>query len=290
MIFNLVTPETTEDLLEQISLNEGKKFRFGAGYTDLLPELKKQPVFDLTVINLDRLKDDRFTTISEDEDQVRIGALVTASMLLRDEQIRLQYPALYQAADKLASRQIRNVATVGGNICTASPAGDIVCALVALEAECEILATDGSLRKVALVDFITGVRKTTLGSNEILRSVLIRPNLDGSRLQSGFIKVGIRRSMEIAVVSMAYHIQLDEKSEIVKAGAAIGSVAPTIPFVKSACEYLVGRDYSSFTSHESEEFARCVLEYASPISDLRASAWYRKEVLSNISKSLFENL
>jgi CO/xanthine dehydrogenase FAD-binding subunit len=95
--------------------------------------------------------------------------------------------------------------------------------------------------------------------------------------------------MECAVVSLAFHIPLDESDQITHAGIAIGSAAPTIKFVTSACDYLVGKDVSSFEASECDAFAKKVLEYASPISDIRGSAWYRREVLYNISKSIFEN-
>ncbi len=290
MTFNVVTPETIPELLEQLALNRGRNFRFGAGYTDLLPDLKKQPPPDLTVINLSKLADDWFNAISEQDGVYRIGALTTAASIVKNDGIKRHYPVLFQAAESLASRQIRNVATVGGNICTASPAGDIACAFVALEAECDILASDGGVRTIPLEKFITGVRKTVLKKDEILHSVTIKPNQVNTHLHSGFIKVGVRRSMEIAVVSLAYHIQVDDKGIIVKTGAGIGSVAPTIPFVKSACDYLIGKSLTSLTEDDSNEFANRVLDYASPISDIRASEWYRKEVLFNISRSIFENL
>ncbi|MDP8240916.1 MAG: FAD binding domain-containing protein [Candidatus Hatepunaea meridiana] len=289
MNFNITTPETTQELLAQISKHQENNFRFGAGYTDLLLELKKQPDEDLTVINLAQLNDEHFTSISELDDGIRVGTLVTANRITYNEVLEKRYPVLYEAASKLASRQIRQVATIGGNLCTASPAGDIACALVALEARCEMLKTDGTVIVVPIDDFFVGVKKNCLLKNEILRSIIIPSNSENSKLYSGFIKVGTRCSMEIAVVSLAYHIQSDENGKITKAGVAIGSVAPTIKFAKSASEYLIGRSYTSIGTSKAEEFATKVLEYTLPISDIRASAWYRKEALFNISKSIFES-
>jgi CO/xanthine dehydrogenase FAD-binding subunit len=94
--------------------------------------------------------------------------------------------------------------------------------------------------------------------------------------------------MECSVVSLAHHLYLDRGGKIVHAGIAIGSVAPTIMFVHSASNFLIGKRISSIRESESVEFAKKVLEYANPISDIRASAWYRKEVLYNISKNLFD--
>ena len=289
MNFNIISPETSKDLLETISANQGKKFRFGAGYTDLLLELKRQPEEGLTVINLARLNDGLFTSIESGDDGLRIGALVTANRITSDKLIQKQFPVLSKAAIRLASRQIRQVATIGGNVCTASPAGDMACALVALEAQCEILNTNGTVRAVPIRDFFIDVRKTDLHKNEILRSFIIKSGDNNRKTYSGFIKVGTRRSMECSVVSLAYHILTDEDDRIAKAGIAIGSVAPTIKFTESACEFLLKKSILSLSSPDIEEFAGKVLDYASPISDIRASAWYRKEALFNISKSIFED-
>ncbi|NQS98521.1 MAG: FAD binding domain-containing protein [candidate division Zixibacteria bacterium] len=289
MNFNLISPQSTGELLEVIAENQSNKFRFGAGCTDLILELKKQPDEELIVINLAQLSDNRFTSIEKNHDEVRIGALVTANSITSDEELRRRFPVLYESANKLGSRQIRQVATIGGNLCTASPAGDIACALAALEARCEILSANGITRIIPMNDFFIDVRKTDLKNDEILRSVLTPANNESPKVYSDYIKIGTRCSMEIAVVSLAYHIQADEDDKITKAGIAIGSVAPTIKLVKSACEYLIGRDFSAVSSSEAEEFAAKVVEYASPISDIRASAWYREEVLYNISKSIFEN-
>ena len=290
MVGNVISPETTEELLKAIDEHKDKEFRFGAGYTDLLVELKKQPDDKLVVINLAQLNDDQFTTITESNGGVRIGSLVTASEIISNEIIRKQFPVLCEAANKHASRQIRQVATVGGNLCTASPAGDLACALVALKSECEIVSTNGTNRVIPIDSFFIDVRKTELKNNEVLRSITIPKNNESKNVHSGFIKVGIRHSMECAVVSLAYHIQSDKSNKITHVGIAIGSVAPTIKFVQTACDFLIGKEFSEITKSDEEEFASKVLEYANPISDIRASAWYRKEVLFNISRSIFDHL
>ncbi len=289
MNFNVISPDTTEELLQSIAENQGNKFRYGAGYTDLILELKQQADQDITVINLANLNNKRFTSIERGVDGIRIGALVTASRITVDRELQRRFPVLCQAANKLASRQIRQVATVGGNLCTASPAGDIACALMALEAQCEILSANGTVRAIPVHNFFVDVRKTDLKKDEVMRSVFIACNHVSKKIYSDFIKIGTRRSMECSVVSLAYHIQADEDDKIAHAGIAIGSVAPTIRFVETAGEYLVGKKFSSISLSESEEFSAKVLEYASPISDIRASAWYRKKVLYSISKSIFEN-
>jgi len=288
MVANVISPETFDDLLRTIDEYKNTEYRFGAGYTDLLVELKKQPNEKLLVINLAQLNNKQFTTIKERDNRIRIGALVTASEIISNETIKKQFPVLNEAAMKHASRQIRQVATVGGNICTASPAGDIACALVALKSECEIVSSSGGSRVIPIDKIFVGVRKTELKNNEVLRCITIPINKECENAHSGFTKVGTRHSMECAIVSLAYHIQSDKNNKITHAGIAIGSAAPTIKFVKTACDFLTGKEFTAISKSEAEEFAGKVLEYANPISDIRASAWYRKEVLFNISKSIFD--
>ncbi|MBU1652552.1 FAD binding domain-containing protein [bacterium] len=287
MNFKVISPRTIKELLGVITSQQGAQFRFGAGYSDLLLELKKQPIEDLTVINLAYLTDTQINSIEVLGDGIKIGVQVTAHALMSDVNIRTNYPVLYEAASQLASRQIRQVATVGGNLCTASPAGDLGCALVALKAQCEILSAQGTIRTISLEDFFLGVRKTVLQGHELLYSVFVPANDEGKEICSHFIKIGTRNAMEIAIVSLAYHFQLSD-DKITSAGAAIGSVAPVIKFVGEACEFLKGKSFSNVSPKTASEFAAKVGSYASPISDIRASDWYRSEVLYNISKSIFE--
>jgi len=286
MNFEVITPKTKSELLKE--MRQQKHFRFGAGYTDLIMELKKKNDEEITIINLAQMKDKQFSSIEKNSKGLRIGALVTAAEIVGDKGIEKNFLSLHQAANNLASTQIRNVATIGGNICTASPSGDIACALVALKADCEILSSKGKLRTVPVAKFFTGPRKTVLKNDEVLRSIFIPVDEKGTNVYSGFIKIGTRRSMECSVVSLAFHIQTDKNGIIRQSGIAIGSVAPTICFIEEAEHFLKGKNITGMKSSEKEAFVQIVLQYASPISDIRATAWYRKEVLFNISKSIFE--
>lgn len=288
MNFAVVSPATAEELFRVIADHQAGNFRFGAGYTDLIPELKKQSSEDLTVINLAHLRDHHFTAIERTDAAIRIGALVTAAEVASSRMLNgnPRFAVLCKAAQNLASRQIRQVATVGGNLCTASPAGDIGCGLMALEAQCEIVSARGDVRTVPIREFFTGVRTTVLRPDEILRSVTLASGRRDATSCSDFIKVGTRRSMECSIVSLGYHFQTDGQGTVMQAGIAIGSVAPTIVFAESACRFLVGKRFTALNRDEVDAFASRVVEYAAPISDIRASAWYRSQVLRNISRSI----
>jgi CO/xanthine dehydrogenase FAD-binding subunit len=290
MNFDVISPGTKDELLETIKNLGNRNFRFGAGCTDLLPELKKNPQDDLIVVNLAQINDSRFSSITTGPGSLYLGARVTAHNILMNEIIMRQFPVLHEAALNLASTQIRQVATIGGNMCTASPSGDIACALMALGADCELLDTDGNARIVPIKHFFKGVRKTILRKNELLYAIIIHADDFGTdKINSGFIKVGLRRSMECSVVSLAYHILCNPDGVVTKCGVAIGASAPTIRFTDAACHHLVGKKLSMLNNDEIATFAKQVVSCANPISDIRASAWYRTEVLYNISMAMLEN-
>lgn len=287
MNFEVISPKTTPELLNAIYANQTNNFRIGAGFTDLINQFKSQQTKELILINLAQLVDDSFKLIVENKTNFQVGALATASEIIDNKLIQEKFPVLHQAASKLASTQIRNVATVGGNICNVSPSGDMTAALIALKATCHIIDCDGNERKELLSSFIRGLKKTSLTKKEIIKNITIPKNAS-QNLKSGFEKVGSRKSMEISIVSLAYHLQLNNDGIITHAGVACGAVAPTIPFTSTACEFLIGKNIHTIPERDKEEFAKRVLTYANPISDIRASDWYRKEVLFNISKTIFE--
>ncbi len=287
MNFDVISPLTREELLRSLENMNGRPCRFGAGYTDLVMELKEGSHEELMVINLARLQDEVFKGVRMTGNGMYIGALTPVADLVYNDEVQALYPVMHQAAWSLASPQIREVATVGGNLCTASPAGDVSTALVALQATCLIMNSQGEVREVPVSRFIKGVRQTDLGPGEVLQAVIV-PQNRSKRLTSGFEKVGTRRSMECSVVSLAWHWQLDGQGRVQAAGLAIGSAAPLIPFCEEACQLLMNKNPGKLNKQEKEAFVKAVMSYANPISDIRATAWYRKEVLANLARALVE--
>lgn len=289
MNFNIEIPQSIDELVKILNKYKNKNYRIGAGCTDLIMELKKNCDENLTVVNISQINDDSFNSIKISKSVTKIGANTTAFKLCNNDEIQKNFKTLYDAANNLASNQIRQVATIGGNICTASPSGDLICALMALKSTLEITDSSGKKREIAIADFYKGVRKTDLKKGEFVSSISIKSNLKNtSNIYSGFLKIGTRKSMECSVVSLAYHIQIDENSKITDAGIAFGASAPTVRYAANACELIVGKNIKKLTPKEIDTFAKLVLDYASPIDDIRATAWYRKQVLSNISKSILE--
>jgi len=285
MDFDVISPKNKEELLSMISEFQEKDFCFGAGYTDLINQFKNQNTQGKTVINLAYLNDVEFKGIRDNGDFIEIGTLTTASDLIDSGLIEKEYPVAFEAAQSVAGTQIRNSATIGGNICNASPSADMSAAFVALRSICCILDSNGNEREESLAEFIQGVRKTGLKENELLRAIKVPKNAH-SNLRSGFFKVGTRESMEISIVSLSYHFQLDMDNTIMEAGLSIGAVAPTIPLVEEACNFIKRKKFDQFADHEL--FAEIVQLEAKPISDVRATDWYRREVLNNLCRSVFE--
>jgi CO/xanthine dehydrogenase FAD-binding subunit len=290
MHFDIVSPQTTAELLATVKKLKTKPFRFGAGYTDLMLELRKTETQGLTVVNLAHVRDNAFTGIQVLKNgQITLGGMCTAHMIVISEEIAVRFPVLHQAALNLASTQIRQVATVAGNLCTASPSGDIACALMALNADIELINADGNKRTVPIRKFFAGVRKTVMNKTEILYAVHIPANAKNTtECISYFEKVGTRKAMECSVVSVAVHLQITKSGEIGSIGIAMGAVAPTIATSSDAEKYLTGRNYLRLTDPERDIFCEKAVKNASPITDLRATAWYRLQTLRNIVRAITE--
>ena len=286
MNFDIESPVNTEELLQNLRKHKSKNVKLAAGCTDLLLELKKSTNEELILINLSQLKDEEFSGIELFPSEIRIGSLVTVAEICRNSYILENFPVLNQAAQGLASSQIREVATVGGNICQASPSGDMSCALVAMKAICEIMNMEGQTRHEDLSKFFKGPGETSLQKGEVLKSISIPVN-QSKILKSGFIKIGKRTAMECSIVSIGYHFQLSANGLVTHAGIAIGAVAPTVVFCNKAADFLTSRNANP-GEDDQLQLAALIQQSASPIDDLRASAWYRSEVLFNSAKSIFD--
>jgi len=177
-----------------------------------------------------------------------------------------------RACWEVGANQIRNRATVAGNLITASPANDTITPLMALGASVTLLSTQGE-RTVSLDDFYLGVRKTVMQDDEMLVDISF-PALTESQ-RGTFIKVGLRRAQAIAVINVAIVLDLNVRS-IESASITMGAVSPTIIHAKEAEEYLVGKELTEETIAEAANLA---MAESRPIGDIRGSAEYRREMI-----------
>lgn len=199
-----------------------------------------------------------------------LGGACTASELLASPLVTEKLPLLAQALIRLGSPAIRNMATIGGNIITASPAADTLPPLYVLDAELE-LAGPANNRCIKLKDFIKGPGFTALGKHEVLKTIWVKEPM-GFNLEY-FEKVGQRKSLAISLVSLAGALELESGGIIQKARLAWGSVGPTVVTSQKVEKCLEGRQLNQKTVSDA---AMLAAKEVSPISDLRATADYRR--------------
>jgi len=246
--------------------------RIVAGGTDLIIEMERGQHPQLGVlIDITRVKG--LEDICLRDGMVCMGPLATHNHVLGSALIRERGLPLAQASWEVGAPQIRNRATVAGNLITASPANDTITPLIALGAEVRLSSLDGE-RSVALEDFYTGFRQTILQPNEMLSAISF-PALDDNQ-RGLFLKLGLRRAQAISVVDAAIVLSLQDDGTVSEARIALGSVAATIIRAPAAEEFLVGR---RLTPENIAEAGRLAAETARPIDDVRGSAEYRSEMV-----------
>jgi CO/xanthine dehydrogenase FAD-binding subunit len=253
-----------------------------AGGTDLMVEINedRRPLAgDDVVVTVNRVAELKAWRVDRASATVRLGAGVTYSELARPPLATL-LPALAQAARTVGSPQIRNAATLGGNLMTCSPAGDGLPVLAALDATIHLDGLDGA-RTLPVGEFMTGVKRTARRPGELLTAVTV-PILDGWQ---GYAKVGVRNAMVIAIAGAC--LAVDRPSRSVR--IALGSVAPTIvraPDAEAFAAAAVDWDTEGIDDGAVARFAELAAAAARPIDDHRASAAYRRRAVEVLAGRL----
>ncbi len=246
--------------------------RIVAGATDLIIEMERGQHPHLKVlIDITRVKG--LEQISLRDGIISLGPLVTHNHVVDSQLIRTRALPLAQASWEVGAPQIRNRATIAGNLITASPANDTITPLIAMGAEVTLASLEGE-RTLSLSDFYSGFRQTRLGSNELLRA--IRFPAFAENQHGVFLKLGLRRAQAISVVDTAVIVSRDESGVVTSARIALGSVAATIIRVPTAESFLVGK---ALTPENISQAGRLAAETATPIDDIRGSASYRSEMV-----------
>lgn len=245
--------------------------RLLAGGTDLLVDLKAGRTSADHLISLNRI--DELRGIFEVSGGLRIGALTTITQLDRSPLVRRKFPVLRDATRQMAVRQIRNVATVGGNLACAAPCADLPPVLMVLSARVTLWASKQE-RTIPVEDFFVNVRKTQCRENEILRAVDVPCQPD--RSGAAYARFGLREGNAIAVAAVAASLEIEPSGKIVAACIALGSVAPIPTLAIQAAQALIGEVASDAIFEEAGRGARAA---AKPISDVRGSAEFRRELV-----------
>jgi CO/xanthine dehydrogenase FAD-binding subunit len=271
---------------EALPLLRGGDATILAGGTDLMPQTQAGRVgFGRTLVNVRRI--DELDGIARAGDAIRIGALTTVTALMQSALLRERAPVLVDACDHFASAQLRNAATVGGNVCNASPAGDLLVPLLVLDARVELASMpDGERRSrtVPLRAFLTGPGRTVRESSELLVAVVLPVPPAG--FVARFCKFGTRPALDIAAVSIAIGgVRRDGVLDDVR--VAFGAVAPTPIRAPRTEAALTGRRLDTATIAAAADVARGEIH---PISDVRASDWYRRELIHNLTMRVLDDV
>jgi carbon-monoxide dehydrogenase medium subunit len=275
--FDYLRPKSLKEALQQKKTIAGAKFISGG--TDLLVQIKNRELQPPALISLRSIPE--LATI-EINGGARIGALATISDIIQHNELGLNYPVLVEAARRLGSVQIRNVATVGGNLCNCSPSADMALPLLVLEAKVR-LRTAKARREIQISEFFKGPGESCLSSDEILTDILLDP--PHQKAKATFLKKG-RVKMDLAIASLAVLLEM-EGGKCRKARIAAGSVAPVPLRLYKVEALLEGASLSKDLVSKAQKLAR---EIVSSITDIRATEEYRRQIVGVYVKRGLEKI
>ena len=274
--FEYLAPKTLPEACALLSQHK-EKAKVVAGGTDLLVQMKGRKLTPQYIIGLKNIGGLDYIKYDKAEG-LKIGALATISSIAGSTEIWEKLPILGCAAEMMATPQVRNMGTIGGNLCNAAPSADLASPLISAGAKAKLVSPQGE-RTIALEDFFTGPGETALQSGEILAEIQVPnqpPNTGGAYLKE------TRTSVDLALVGVAASITLDSKDKTCRdAKITLGAVAPTPIRAKKAEGAIKGKEIKDISIEEAAQLAS---EEARPISDVRSSAYYRTELVKVLTK------
>ncbi len=275
--FRYHRPNTLREALKLLESLDGH-VKIAAGGTDLFVQIKDGFITPRHIVDIGHI--DKLKEINRVDNTMRLGALTTHAEISTSQLLLHEAPILAQASASIGSTQIRNRGTIGGNLCNASPAADDAPPLLVLEAQLRIIGPEGE-KSISIEEFFSGSGETCLKSNEILADIRfpICPNTGSS-----LIKLGRRKAYTLSTVSVAAFVktrgEICEETRI-----ALGSVAPT-PIRARNAENILREE--SMTEDILEEVSRVVMNEVKPITDVRATEQYRREMAGVLVKRALE--
>jgi len=268
-------PKSVREALSLLA-KYGDQAKVIAGGTDVMVDIKYKEEPDY-LVNIKKIPG--LGAIQENGDSLRIGPLVTIHELETNKLVREKLPVLWEAAHQFASLQIRNTATIGGNVCRASPSGETLAPLLVLEAKGKLAFSDGE-KTEAFKALFQGPGKTSLGAKGLLTEIDVPYPAQGSR--GVYLKHAVRGAMDIAMVAVAVLITPNAaKSNLQDARIGLGAVAPTPVRAAKTEAMLRGKP---LTAALVKEAAAMAASESSPISDQRSSAEYRRWIVEALTR------
>lgn len=269
--FNYVAAQSVDEVIKLLA-EKGDTARVMSGGTDLLVALREGRRKAELVIDVKRVKET--TELTYDAQRgLTLGSAVPCHRIYDDKALAKAYPGLIDSASLIGGVQIQGRASIGGNLCNASPAADSIPSLIAHSVICNIAGPNGK-RQVPVEEFCVAPGRTVLQSGEFLVSLTFPAPTPG--FGASYLRFIPRNEMDIAVVGVGASVQLDEsRTKIVSARIALGAVAPKPLFVPAAGDALAGK---SISDEAIAEAARLAQAAATPITDMRGTAEYRKHL------------
>lgn len=269
--FNYVAAQSVDEVIKLLA-EKGDTARVMSGGTDLLVALREGRRKAELVIDVKRVKET--TELTYDAQRgLTLGAAVPCHRIYDDKALVKAYPGLIDSASLIGGVQVQGRASIGGNLCNASPAADSIPALIAHSVICHIAGPNGQ-RQVPVEDFCVAPGRTVLQNGEFLVALSFPAPKPG--FGAAYLRFIPRNEMDIAVVGVGASVQLDEsRTKIVSARIALGAVAPKPLFIPAAGAALVGKAISDEAIAEAARLAQAA---ATPITDMRGTAEYRKHL------------
>jgi CO/xanthine dehydrogenase FAD-binding subunit len=274
-------PTTLRETFDLLTCHSGSA-KILAGGTDLLIQQALESSPEIVLISLRDLEELR--QIKETgEGDLFVGAMVKHAEVAQSPLVNQYFPALAKASHWVGSPSIRNLATIGGNICNASPSADTAPPLLGYDAKAIIVSPSGE-KAIHIEDFFTGPSTTVLKRGEVLKGFLLTPKPGWI---SAYEKLGLRKAMEIAIVNVCVSLEMDEHKRCSGIRIALGAVAPTPIRAKKPESILKDK---RVTPELIQKCAEAAVEETKPISDIRASADYRKKMVHFLVKKMVSDL
>ena len=275
--FNYHSPKTLDEAIN--ILNKCDNPALLAGGTDVLVEIKKglrQADDIVSIKNLNELK-----IIKQKQNEIIIGSSVTHNEVKNSPLIKKKLFALSEAASNIGADQVRNTATIGGNICTGASCCDMAPVLLAYNSELEILSSTEK-RMIHIKDFFLAHKKTSINKGEILTKIIIHISDDQTGVS--FLKFGLRDAASISVASVSVMIKFSDK-QCIDSRIVIGAVAPTPILCSKASKLLCDFKLTDFSNENIlSKVGESAAEDSLPIDDIRGSADYRRKLVKVLTQ------
>ncbi|MGA2461742.1 MAG: xanthine dehydrogenase family protein subunit M [Candidatus Bathyarchaeia archaeon] len=279
--FDYLAPQTIEETLTLLNEHRGDA-KLLAGGTDIIVNLRARQEHAKYLIDIKDVKELQHISFDE-KGGLTLGAAVTLNQLIHHDMVSKIYPILGEAASTIGDYEIRNRATLVGNICNASPAADTAPALLILDATVNVSSTAGK-RKVPIREFFTGVKKTSLVGNELVTSVNVP--IPPEKSQAGYLKARRTTGEDVAVIGVAGLVAPNGK-DAKSVRLAYASLAPTPVRAYDAEKIFEKRKP---VNQLLDEAMPAVMKVVSPISDVRAGKEYRANLVRVLTKRLVQRL